>query len=640
MPAASQQTIQQLIKTLNDSKPRRTFEVRSIDEEKRTVELAFSSEEPYRRWFGNEVLGHDTDEIRLDRLQDGAPLLFNHHFDKHIGTIESVTVSNDKVGRVLVRFGNSELANEKWRDVVDDILKKSSVGYLVHAMRLVEERDDGVDEYRVTDWEPYEVSLVTVPADNSVGVGRSMDDNSRSEITPEETDEQNGNTASHGETEPEPNNQSRDIEMPDPVKPEQTPPADDQVNARQERQAGTDAERKRVKTIMDMVTAYGHEQLGMKHIADGKSPEDFQKALLEEMNKRGQAPVKNPPSSGEDAELGMNDKEVRQYSFMKAIRALANPQDIRVQKDAAFEIECSHAAAEKSGKSAQGIIVPQDVLSRAISPGGTGAEVIATDLLSESFIDVLLNRSVVLGLCTQLSGLVGNVDIPRMASGATGYWVDDDEDVTASQQEFDKISLSPKTVGALVEITRRQLVQSSLDMEGLVRRDIARQLALTIDLAALYGTGGNNQPTGVANTSGINSVTFAKANQPTFTELVQMESEISADNADVNSMKYLLDAKLRGHCKTTEKFSGSNGQTIWETGNTINGYSTEVTNQMKAGEVIFGNWADLICGMWGGLDLTVDPFTHSAKGRVRVVAFEDVDFAMRHVESFCRGKVA
>lgn len=580
------------------------------------------------------MLGHDPEEIRLDRLQDGAPLLFNHHFDKHLGTIESVTVSNDKVGRVLVRFGHSELADEKWRDVVDDILKKSSVGYLVHAMRLVEERDDGVDEYRVTDWEPYEVSLVTVAADNSVGVGRSL------EIPPEETDDVTGDTPEYSATETESDHQSRDIEMTDPVKKEKTPPAADQVDIQKERQAGTDEERQRVNDIMEMTKTYGHEQLGMKHIAEGNSPEEFQKALLEEMNKRGQAPVSMPPSSGENADLGMNDSEVKQYSFMKAIRALANPQDTRAQKEAAFEIECSHAAAEKSGKDAQGIIVPQDVLSRAINPGGSGGEVIATDLLSESFIDVLLNRSVVLGLCTQLSGLVGNVDIPRMASGATGYWVGDDEDVTESQQEFDKISLSPKTVGALVEITRRQLVQSSLDMEGLVRRDIARQMALTIDLAALYGTGGDSQPTGVANTSGINSVTFAAAGKPTFAELVQMESEISADNADVASMLYLLNAKLRGHCKTSEKFGGSNGQTIWENGNTINGYSTEVTNQMSAGEVLFGNWADLICGMWGGLDLTVDPYTHSAKGRVRVVAFEDVDFALRHVESFCRGKSA
>lgn len=650
MPALQQtetKNLEQLIKRINAEQPRRTFQVRAIDEEARTVELAFSSEEPYQRWWGVEVLGHNPEEMRLDRLKDGAPLLFNHDFDKHLGTIESVTVSNDKVGRVLVRFSKNEKADEKWRDVLDGILKKSSVGYMVHAVRLVEERDDGLDEYRVTDWEPYEVSLVTVPADNSVGVGRSLGeslpplfDDVFEEIPQEDNQVPLDDTRQHGKTKPTSSEeQSRDIDMPDPVKTEQTPPVD-QVNAEQERQLGADAERQRVKTIMDMVRSYGHEQLGMKHIADGNSPEEFQKALLDEMNKRGQAPVATANSSGDDAELGMSDSETRQYSFLKVVRALANPTDIRAQKDAAFEIECSDAAAERSGKDAQGIIVPQDVLQRAINPGTTGGNLIATDLHSQSFIDVLLNRSVLLQLCTSLSGLVGNVDIPRQTAGATGYWVDDDEDVTASELTFDKISLSPKTVGALVEITRRQLQQSSLDMESMVRRDIARQLALTLDKAGLYGTGSANQPRGVANTSGINAVTFAAAGKPTFLETVAMESEIAADNADVNSMRYLFNARMRGHFRSTEKFSNSNGQTIWEPGNTINGYSVDVTNQINDGEVLFGNWSDLICGMWGGLDLTVDPYTHSQKGRVRIVAFEDVDFAVRHVESFCRGKAA
>ena len=280
------------------------------------------------------------------------------------------------------------------------------------------------------------------------------------------------------------------------------------------------------------------------------------------------------------------------------------------------------------------------MLQRAINPGTTGGNLIATDLNSQSFIDILLNRSVLLGMCTTLNGLVGNVDIARQTAGANGYWVDDDENVDPSELQFDKITLSPKTVAAMVEITRRQLQQSSIGMESMVRTDIARQIALTIDKAGLYGTGTANQPRGVANTPGINAVTFAAAGKPTFLETVAMESEIAADNADVDTMRYLLNGKMRGHFRSTEKFGSSNGQTIWEPGNTVNGYGTEVTNQINDGEVLFGNWADLICGMWGGLDLTVDPYTHSQKGRVRIVAHEDVDFAVRHAESFCRGMAA
>ena len=116
-----------------------------------------------------------------------------------------------------------------------------------------------------------------------------------------------------------------------------------------------------------------------------------------------------------------------------------------------------------------------------------------------------------------------------------------------------------------------------------------------------------------------------------------METEISADNADVASMAYVMGSGMRGHFKTTEKFSGSTGATIWEAGNTVNGYRTEVTNQIVAGDLFFGNFADAMIGMWGGLELNADPYTHSAKGRLRIVAMQDVDFVLRRVESFCYG---
>jgi hypothetical protein len=116
-----------------------------------------------------------------------------------------------------------------------------------------------------------------------------------------------------------------------------------------------------------------------------------------------------------------------------------------------------------------------------------------------------------------------------------------------------------------------------------------------------------------------------------------MESAIAGDNADVNSMAYAMGSGMRGHMKTTERFSGSNGMPIWENGNTVNGYRSEITNQIAAGDLFFGNWADVIVGMWGGLDITVDPYSNSKKGRLRVVTMQDVDILLRRVESFCYG---
>jgi hypothetical protein len=113
-----------------------------------------------------------------------------------------------------------------------------------------------------------------------------------------------------------------------------------------------------------------------------------------------------------------------------------------------------------------------------------------------------------------------------------------------------------------------------------------------------------------------------------------METAIAQDNADVQGMAYAFNAGLRGRFKTTRKFSDGNDGTIWEAGDTVNGYATQVSNILTNSDVFFGNWADLLVGMWGGLDVTVDPYTHSDKGRIRITQFQDVDFAIRRPESF------
>jgi HK97 family phage major capsid protein len=195
--------------------------------------------------------------------------------------------------------------------------------------------------------------------------------------------------------------------------------------------------------------------------------------------------------------------------------------------------------------------------------------------------------------------------------------------------------MTPRTVGAFTDFSRRLILQSSLDVENMVRRDLAAVIALAIDTAALYGTGASNQPTGLKLQSGINTKDFAATN-PTFAELVAMESEVAVDNADVGTMRYLLNPAQRGAAKSTEKFAGT-GMTIWEPGNSINGYATEVSNQVTAGDVFFGNFADLMIGFWSGLDLTVDPYAGATSGTVRVIALQDCDIAVRNAVSFCYG---
>ena len=594
--------------------------VRSVDEEKRTAEVAFSSDAEIKQWWRTVlVLEHSSAAVRLDRLNNGGPVLFNHERNAHIAVVESARIDADGKGRAVVRFGRGTLAEEKFRDVVDGILRHISVGFEVHEVKLVETRDDDTDVYRATDWEPFEISFVTIPLDTSVGVGRGLGG------APET------NTLSNMEERTMPENGT-------PQKPGDGAP---NVDIQAERSQAVQAERTRVDTILTLGRQYNAPEEAEKYVRENKTPDEFQNFLLKELDGRSKQPT---PDEKNEA-VGLSEKEVQRYSFVNVLRCLDpnNAHSKAVREAAALELEASAEAARKLGREANGIIIPTEVLcapvQRTYSTGNAaaphGGNLVSTDLLAYSFIEMLRKRTLLMQYGTKLAGLVGNVGIPKQLSGATGYVVGEDEDVPGSDGDFGQLNLSPTTVGAMAEVTRRLLMQSSLDVEALIRFDLAKAVGLKIDQLGLYGSGGN-EPQGIKNISGVNAVTFAASGKPTFAELVAMESEIAADDADVDNMAYLINAKTRGHCKTTPKFANT-GATIWETGNTINGYAAGVTNQVAAADSFFGNFADLIIGMWGGLELTLDPYTHSAKGRLRIVAMQDVDIAARRAESFCVG---
>jgi len=642
-------TAEQINENRDQGPLRRTAELRNVDVEARTVEVAFSSETPVARWFGDEVLDHAPGAMIEDRLRNGAAVLWNHNPDVQIGVVESSRVDDDRRGRAVLRFGASSRAEEIWADVQAGVIRHISVGYFVRAVRT-EEREGEPDQVTITEWEPYEISLVSIPADASVGVGRSMGK------APEEGQQAHADT----DTQTEPHQTEGSGHMERILR----NAAGDLVRARvddngnivevletletaAETRALTDgarnAEHQRAASLIELGDQYGATAEAATAIRDNTSVEEFTRSLVDVVAARPANGNGNRALDDNDGMVGLTDAEVGEYSFLRALNALANPNDRRAQEAAAFEREASDAAAQASGRQAQGIMVPADVMRRALNTGtaggaagDTGGYAIGTTLLSQSFVAMLRNRSVLLSMATPLGGLVGNVDIPTQISGATGYWLGEDDDTTETNGELGQFGMSPKTVGAFTEITRKLLVQSSLDMEAFVRADLARALATTIDHAGFYGTGSANQPLGIKNVPGVNAVPFA-AVQPTFAELVGLESEVAADNADVDSMAYVANAKFRGHCKTTEKFGGSNGATIWEQGNTVNGYRTEITNQIVDGDVFHGNFADMLIATWGGLDLTVDPYSNSKKGRVRIVAFQDVDNGFRHNESFAYG---
>jgi HK97 family phage major capsid protein/HK97 family phage prohead protease len=631
---------------------RRVASVGAVDLEARTVELSFSSEnDTIERWFGIEVLSHAAGAVDMSRLANGAPVLWMHDWGDQRGVVESARIDADRKGRAIVRISRSPAGEQLLQDIADGIITKVSVGYLVNGMKLSEERD-GIDVYLVTDWQPFEISFVSVPADDTVGVGRSAQN------PQEETPAKPADNPTIEIPISEPTNTRTDPTMKEKILRDAAgnlvrAMVDEQDNivkvvemleqagaeSRAASQRGQDAERARVRELTEMGKQYGETDKALQFIAEGKSAEDFRRELLADFaSKRAARPMSDQVKDGE---VGMTDKEARSYSIMRAIRALANPSNAAFQKEAAFELECSRAAEQKAGKQSRGLMIPADVLNRAFSTtnpsGGPGSNAIATNLLADQFIELLRHRTWALKRVTTMGGLVGNVEIPRQNSASQTYWVGEGGTPTEGEPGIDQVGFSPKTLGAYTDITRRLMLQSTPDAERIVRDDLLKIMALALDKAVLYGSGSANQPKGLIQQTGIHAVQFAATN-PAFTEYVQMETDVAAADADVGSLSYVLNPVQRGAAKTTLKFPGVNGsQTIWEQGNTINGYETDVTNQIAAGDVFFGNWGDFIVAMWSGLDMMVDPYSLSTSGGTRIVVFQDVDMNIRHPQSFTYG---
>jgi HK97 family phage major capsid protein len=581
----------------------RSAEIRKVNRDRR-VEVSFSSETPYQRWFGMEILGHNDGEINLERLKNGAAVLLNHKTDEHVGVVERVWITG-QTGRAIIRFGKSAKANEAFQDVEDGILKHISVGYFVKEMI-----PDGDDTYRVIDWEPFEISLVAVPADPSVGVGR--------------TDEQ---IKFEGYFRMENQTRSQQIE---------------------EKSGGHNAavksERRRCAELAKIGELYKAEDLARDAIDSGASVDSLNHAILE---RRGMSVTK-----AETADIGMSRNEIGQFSISRAIMAKADPDNYA--RHAGFEMECSRAVEQTSTGNLQGNIhIPADVMlaQRDLSVGvaADGGNLVATNLMAGNFIDLLRNESAIMQAgATYIPGLVGNVAIPRQTAGETIYWLAEGGTPTKSSATFDQVTLSPKTVGAYTEMSRRILKQSTPYAEALVIQSLAASIAQGIDTAAISGTGANNQPTGILNVAGIGDVAGGtNGAAPAWDDVVELETDVAVANADTNKLAYVTNSKVRGIAKRTFIDAGS-GQRLWDVRTPqapLNGYRTVVSNTVPSNVVkgtsgavcsslIFGNWADLLIGMWGSLDLQVNPYSLDTAGAVRITSFQDVDVAVRHAASF------
>ena len=575
--------------------------------------LAFSSEFPVERGYGIEVLDHTPASVKLERLNNSAPLLVNHNSDDQVGVVESARIDGDKTGRAIVRFGTSQRAKEIFEDVRTGIRTGISVGYYI--LKDKREQRDGVETVRATLWEPLEISVASIAADwKGSGVGRSIETKTQREET---------YTMSENNTE---------------IKTEEP-----RIDVDAEVKKRTDESVKRSKDILAIGAKYDCIDDATNFVNDGKTAGEFSRWVLD--NKMKSEPVKAAPV--------MDVQEREDFSISRAVRNF-----ITEGKWTGYEAEVSQSAQKAQGRATNGLCIPTEAFAkRDLTAGsaGAGGNTVATDL--SGFIDLLRNEAVAIQAgATVLDGLTSNVAIPRMSGGATAYWVGEQVAPTETAQTFDQVTLTPHRLSMHVNLSKQLIQQSSVDIENVVRNDLVVTAANALDTAVFTGTtapADADAPTGlyasIAASLAANDVDFGAA--PTYAEIVNLEKLVADQNALRGSLAYVTSPKGAFTAKTITLDSGS-GRFLFEDGK-INSYPSFITNNIAidlddptAGGTTsadtayyFGNWNDLLIGNFGGLDVVIDPYTLATTGTIRMVVQMMVDINYRHLGSFAIGYV-
>jgi HK97 family phage major capsid protein/HK97 family phage prohead protease len=599
----------------------------SQEGDSQVYEMSFSSDIPVKRSWGNEVLSHSPGAVDWQRLQDRAvPLLFDHDPKALLGVVEKAWLDGSK-GRCQYRWSNDPEAQRRKLQVDEGVLTSASFRY-----EILEWEERGHDLV-ATKWQPIEVSLVTCPADSSVGMGRSQE--SKENLFPISVDVQRKEKIMSDE------NQLG---------------VEDLTAVRQ-------SEADRVRSLLALEQRYSTtlgealNQYCQQAIDTGVSIEGARSHVLEMLGKHQSAPISRPVEA-----LGLSKKEEKEYSLLRALKATNEG----TWENAGFERECSDEIAKRlGGRTTAGFYIPirdlkvsnELVQQRAAYAAGTPASagrLIATDLDSSNFIDLLRNtpRCMQLG-AKLLSGLVGNLDIPKQSTTGSVFWVAEGASPTDVAAQFELVNLRPKTMGILQSATRQMLLQATPDMESLIRADLLALAALEIDRVMIDGSGTGGQPRGILNTVGINSLAIGPNGGPiTYDLAIDMETAVADANADGRSLNYMTNAKVVGALK---KLKDGSNRPLWENGlnsamvagtpGALNNYDVVRTNQVPKNKtkgtgtnlssMLFGDFSQLLMGEWGTLEILPNPYgSLYASGGIEYRALFTMDVAIRQPTAF------
>jgi len=624
-----------------------------VGKDERTIEFPFSSEEPVNRgYLGNEILDHREGAIDFSRLNDSAPLLFNHDPNKPIGVVEKAWLK-DKRGYARVRFSDNPFPSEVYNDVKNGILRGVSVGYTVNK---TEQLEDEKDSYIVRSWSPAEISIAVIAADPGVGVGRSKDVKEEKVEVNMPAKQESSNMQEQRESavasSGAPQNSKPDLQ----TQMSNTP--DLEVVRSEASKKAANEERNRIREISGLCNAHGlGEELKETLIGKGTSIEEARKLALEKIQAK---PVETV------SPVEMDAKTEERYSIAAGIKAVLtgdwSSREAGLVRELSQEVERSGVkrSADRS------FLIPYSALAKratyVTSGATTGGNLVATDLLADDFIEALRANTITgsLGIRT-LPGLVGDVAIPRRSGTSTGYWLSSETTaITQSESTFDQVTMAPKNYAALSKFSRQTLLQATPGIEELVRRDLTDTINVGIDAAVIAGSGSSGQPTGITGTSGIGSVAIGtNGGAITLETLISLEEEVLVDNAGGASMAYATNPKVLSALKQLRAAGSAagNGSFLWNTDpsgigrgatpGVINGYpigvSTNVPSNLTKGStsgscsaVIFGDFSQVALGVWGnGLEIEIGTDSDDfSKALTSVRAITTIDVAVRQASAF------
>ncbi|EIZ7980517.1 phage major capsid protein [Escherichia coli] len=636
-------------------------------------EIAFSSTQPYQRQFWDEqnqemvvldeILVHTPEAVDLSRLNNNAPLLFNHNFDNHIGVVCNARIDADNVGRALVKFSkHGTLANDIRNKVIEGTMEKISVGYDIKEYHI----DYAKSQLIVTKWIPHEISWVTVPADDSVGLNRSLNTitvnlEAKRDMTKEQIeqvkDEEEKEVAQVEET---PVEENKELEV------EETQERQVEENKEDENlEDGKDAEHPE-SVDDDSSTVREAEEIKTEEreaapVEEEKIEEVAERSEEDEEEIRAIARELNIDDS--ELERALSIKDMTPEAFRtKALNNLVNAQrnneqikDSKMEKSfdlnnvirslvdgaalGANEAEFSAMAATATmqrGRAARGgsVFVPAAAM-RAASAGNTKADLTAiTDekLMTESYIEMLMPESVLgrLGV-TVYSGLNSPTAIPKMTKSSVDAFgfVDENGAAPESKAEFSNVKLSPKTFAGGNPISRQSL-KTVPGIATLITDHINKAVRIKLEQLILSDKANDRGPAGLVKQL-VDANRVTKKAAFSYKDFLKEIAALTDAGVPAQAIKFAMSGATAAELESTLKDNGVSGYII-ENGK-LAGYEVVTSGVIPADHIVLGDFSGITIGEWGGLELDMDLTTYRDRGAVVPRIFVDLDYVVAQPEA-------